>query len=920
MIIAFSLRRLLRHLSLNLPVLLGLTLASALLAGMPAYADMTAEWSLQQSFVNSSPAGRNIEINADPSVMTGALNGYIMETIGGLVQSRLTVQKTTISADHFKPVRPIDSSERLSPNELTLWSFDQMAVHFQLIEGNWPEYSRPYTQEEIMRAMLHPPPIQAVISKDSASQTGIRVGDTLVDADGINYPIVGIIEPVDAENDIWWGDLSPFHIVRQPGTNEDTIFLSLIIDPTALQEYFPEYTRSWRLLVDHGQITPETSQFWEEELLSFKALIQADRAQMSSNLPDLLLNFRSNQATIRMVLLLLGSQSFIFVLYTLALIASSVLERTQSEISTMVGRGASSWQLVRMLAIEGGYMAILAGFALGPLVSVLALNGWASVTGGYHVSKISVDTLYYSLIGAGLGWISLMLGTIPLVRRNILDWQRKLSRAERSSRWTKLYLDVFLLIFGGIIFWQLSSSRSFVIGRMREIPLADPLLLLSPTILLVAISLILLRIFPYLLQGIAWLVRSMRGLVLPLGLSRLARNPIRPNQIALLIGAAFGLMLFMTTYDTSLTFNQRELAHYQTGADLRITQGNQSVDDLVNLPGVLQASRVLRLRISTTSGSAINLFALDSQTFAHVAYYPEGMTSISMDSITQVLRWERAQGQPDSGNNSRPNPFLENPDPARAIPAIYSQAALPANKGVGDTLQILVQGIPVDFSVRGVIFNFPTLTNSFILVDISALQSFLDLQTSTYHNKQEIWLATDPAQHDALVTTLSQDSTILADAQAELQRIQNNAFTEGGRRAFTLNAYTLAVLSIIGFLLLNYFSAQQRRFEFGILRASGMSIVQIIALLVNEGMLTIIMGLTIGLGIGFGLVGSMRIFLNTALEKTFPGAVVYQITLDWPRVASITGILVVAYLLATLIFLLILLKSGIHRVIRIGDE
>jgi ABC-type antimicrobial peptide transport system permease subunit len=412
----------------------------------------------------------------------------------------------------------------------------------------------------------------------------------------------------------------------------------------------------------------------------------------------------------------------------------------------------------------------------------------------------------------------------------------------------------------------------------------------------------------------------MRSLVLPLGLSRLSRNPARPNQIVLLIGAAFGLMLFMTTYDNSLTLNQRELAHYQTGADFRIARENQSVDELINIPGILQASQVLRLRLSTNTGSSLTLLALDSQTFAHVAYYPVGMTNISMEAIAQTLRWDATQQQSGSGNDSTPNPFLDNPDPAQAIPAIYSQAALPTNKGIGDTLQIQVQGIPVDLNVRGIIVNFPTLTRSFILVDISALQSFLDLQASSYHNNQEIWLATDPAQHDALVTILSQNSTILADSQAELLRIQNNAFTEGARRAFTLNAYTLAVLSIVGFILLNYFSAQQRLYEFGILRANGMSIGQVITLLISEGMLIMILGLAVGSGIGFGLIQSMRVFLNSALAKTFPAAVVNQIVIDWPRVGSITGILVVAYLLATLVFLLILVKSGVHRVIRIGEE
>jgi putative ABC transport system permease protein len=920
MMIVFSLRRLLRHWSTNLSVLAGLTLAATFLAGMPGFANAAAEWSLRQSFENIAPSRRNIEINAGTSKMTGALYAYVIDTIGDLVQLRMIVQHAATAADPIQPFRPVDSLERVKPNGLTIWSFDNMTDLLRLAEGSWPEYSRPYTQEEIRRAMTQPPRIQAAISSKVAGETGIHLGDILLDTSGIEYFIGGIIEQIDPQSDVWWGDPTPFQITRQPGVNEDKIFVPLIVSPLALQDYFPDYNRSWRLLIDLGKINPKNSQFWEANLLSLKARLQIDHAEITSDLPNLLLNYRTNQSTIRMVLLLLGAQSLIFVLYTLALTASSVLEHAQGEISTMVGRGASSWQLMRMLAVEWGYLSVLAGFLLGPLASALALKGWALLTGSTYVADISAETLSFSLLGVGLGWMTLMLSTIPMVRRSILEWRHRLSRAERSNRLTKFYLDVFLVILGAVIFWQLSSNGSFVVRRMREVPLADPLLLLSPTILLIAVSMILLRIFPYFMQGIAWMVRSSRSLVLPLGLSRLARNPLRPNQIVLLIGVAFGMLMFMSTYDNSLVLNQREIAHYLSGSDLRISQANLSREDILKLPGVDQVSQVLRLSLTTNSGSTFTLLAVDSETFAKVANYPTGMTYLSMEAISHALHWDGPASQPGSKSDTNYNPYLNSPDPSRAIPAIYSQSAIPANKGVGDTLQIQVQVFPLDLSVRGVISDFPTVTKSFILVDITALQTLLDLNTSSFHNNKELWLAIDPAYHDSLVSTLSPKTSILGDAHHELLSIQNNAFTEGARRAFTLNAYTLAFLSIAGFILLNYFSAQERRFEFGILRAEGTSVGQVIALLVTDGVVSILLGLVVGIGIGFGLIHSMRVFLNTALMQTFPAATVFQVSIDWLKVAIISSLLVLSYILATLTFVFFLVKSGIHRVIKIGEE
>jgi len=481
-------------------------------------------------------------------------------------------------------------------------------------------------------------------------------------------------------------------------------------------------------------------------------------------------------------------------------------------------------------------------------------------------------------------------------------------------------VDLFLVVIAGLLFWQLSSSGSFVIRRVRDLPMADPLLLLSPTILLIAVSLVLLRIFPYVLQLIAWLAQSVRGLVLPLGLARLARNPVRPNQVILLIGVAFGMMLFMTTYNTSLITNQEEIAHYQAGADFRIFPGNRSLEEVQNLPGVNQASQVFRVKISTNTGSLLHVLAIDPQTLPRVSSYPKGMVGISMETIARVLRPAGTASQPGEDAGSAQNPSVWRIDTPEPIPAIYSHAALPTGKGLGDVLQIQFRGNPVNLVVRGVIADFPTLTNQFILVNIEQLSSYLNLEPIAFHSYTEYWLDTDAGQHDALLATLSRQSTILADAEKELIKIQNNAFTEGTRRAFILNAYTLAILSIAAFILLNYFTTQQRLYEFGVLRAHGMTIAQMNTLLVSEGILVILLGIGVGAGIGVGLIYSMRTFLNTALLNAFPGAGVYSVLVDWSRLAGITGMLLLAYLLAIIIFMLMIIRHGIHRAIKIGEE
>jgi hypothetical protein len=77
-------------------------------------------------------------------------------------------------------------------------------------------------------------------------------------------------------------------------------------------------------------------------------------------------------------------------------------------------------------------------------------------------------------------------------------------------------------------------------------------LLLGPFVLLVALALVFLRIVPGLLRLIAGPVRSGRGLVLPLGLLRPARDPLRASRVVLLVAVTAGLLFFAQIFHDSL--------------------------------------------------------------------------------------------------------------------------------------------------------------------------------------------------------------------------------------------------------------------------------------------------------------------------------------------------------------------------------
>jgi len=75
--------------------------------------------------------------------------------------------------------------------------------------------------------------------------------------------------------------------------------------------------------------------------------------------------------------------------------------------------------------------------------------------------------------------------------------------------------------------------------------------------LVIAVALIFARSVPLLLRLVARLFQHQRGLVLPLGLLRPARDPLQPGRVLLLVSLTTGLTLFACILSDSLARSQQ---------------------------------------------------------------------------------------------------------------------------------------------------------------------------------------------------------------------------------------------------------------------------------------------------------------------------------------------------------------------------
>ena len=296
----------------------------------------------------------------------------------------------------------------------------------------------------------------------------------------------------------------------------------------------------------------------------------------------------------------------------------------------------------------------------------------------------------------------------------------------------------------------------------------------------------------------------------------------------------------------------------------------------------------------------MDLLGIDPVTFPRVAHFLPDSGAVPVASLAQILQ----QRPGDS-----------------ALPAIFSRALLTAQYQVGQRLSLTVAGQPLQFEIRAIVADFPTLSDNFVVTDFYSLARQVDLDTLYFSS--EAWLSvdsTDPAQSQALLDNLRLEGRLLADAQAQLSRLQADAMAQGISGAFQLSALVLSLLSLVGFLVAHYLAAQQRFYEFGLLRAMGLTSSQAYSLFIIEGMLMVALGLLAGAVIGYSLVRITFPYISRALVGSLAGVTIQQIVIDWGVVSGYYALLVACYILGTLALLLALVRSGLHRVLRLGEE
>lgn len=572
----FIFKRLSSDWKLLLSIFAGILIASTLVAGAPVYLNSLSRLTLNTSidrasilFLNIFAYAPNVPLNESSLNKTdGEIDRLIEENISDFYVNRERFLKATTMLVGT-PRRPLENADVDLVSRGYLQYLSNVENHVEFTSGQVYSDTVTQTGDE-----YH---VEVLLGRTPSNVFSLKVGDrlemrpSLGSSKYITAEIVGIIEPSDQTEDYWQQNANVF---MEPAPLEEIPDVGIEVDPEeppialfvtrqalldSMGKAYPGslVSSSWFIFVEKEPL----KRIWPEELrqrldnLENGMAIQMQGSAVFTGINALLDRFERRSFFTSIPLLLLLTIMVITVLYYMAMMVSYLVQSREDDVALLRSRGVSMAQLVRLYAIEG-----LAITAVAVVIAPLLAMGSIAISGKLpYFADISTGELLPVnwrwtpfLIAAAVGALSLAIYVIPSVigaRTGLIIHKLRSSRPPEVPFFQRYYLDVMVLVIGGLVFWELNARGRLVSGGLFSGVEINEALLFAPVLLLTLVALVFMRFFPMFVRFISgespslihlyvWVVTAALAFTLVLDAMRRADFASAALPIAIAVGAA----------------------------------------------------------------------------------------------------------------------------------------------------------------------------------------------------------------------------------------------------------------------------------------------------------------------------------------------------------------------------------------------
>ncbi len=657
-----ALRRIKANWPLELAIAFGMLLAVSLMVGGVIYSSFLEEAALQRNLNDSEPVTLDVKVRTfyalgDEGHATA--KRFAQERIIGQLGRYATgISDLLQTSTFYYQGVPGEGNDTTRPRG-KLQYMSGLPDHVDVVAGRLPQDSG------------QSGPIEVALDDTGAPFIGASLGQTLAlipavvvtEPKPIQVQVVGIYHVRDPNEEFWTSASEVFGYQSSTWAWAPMLTTEAnILGPVAAAYPTLLTDESWMVYLDAPHLRAGEIGRLRAAVLGLRGDMgsRLRNGSMSTGLVEVIDRYREQVLLARVPLFLLVFLGISILLYYLFLLSTLVVRSRSEEIALLKSRGATTRQVGSVMLLEALLLAVPA-VALGPFVSLLIVNtlGRALELSSATVSvvPIALSTRAF-LLGAGGGALCVLtmgLSSFLVARQGIVQARQASARPPATPVLHRYYIDVLLLAVVGLLWWQVLSKGSFLVGSGQGELKLDFSLLFGPVLTLLAMGLLLLRLFPLFLRGVSWLAEAAGPIWLVHGLKRLSRDPIMPGAMVVLLVLATALGLVGGAFNSTLERSQRDRAMYQAGADMRIRLSENEVSRQVLAPGFgltlfaggNQAAQVMRQSgwiTSTAFGTSVDVLAVDPGKFGAAAWYRGDFAGASLDGMMEDLSVEAGQG------------------------------------------------------------------------------------------------------------------------------------------------------------------------------------------------------------------------------------------------------------------------------------
>ena len=471
---------------------------------------------------------------------------------------------------------------------------------------------------------------------------GVDVGETVTaigpTGEQATLTLVGRFDPPERADPFWYGDQTPFPPPEStelpPGLMDRAGYLEVAPDLGVTSEYvWDVYLDLVGVPFERAERIPRDIERIADELRTTPGFAQL---QVATGLDTLITLVQQRVADLRVPIFLVVFQIGAVTLAILAGVGSLVLSRQSFELAVLRSRGFSGGKLLAAQGVQALFTAIVAyplGLLLGMGLATLASNAnGPSLPGVLFPIGLSPFALVLGAIGAAVGAVTLLLLSLPHVRRTILEERRLLSREDRPLI-SRVPVELFVLPVALFTFVELRGTAVQSTSARDQL---DPLVLLTPTLLIFALSFLALRLLLWVLRRLDRPMARTKSLPTYLATRRLGRSPGTSFATSLLLVLAVGLLIVSTSYRAIVLRNHEDTARQQVGADWNV-QIAVPQDQLVaaesvppNAVAVVRSQPVFELPGRFTLSPSV--IAVDPERFATGGWWRSDYSSTPLET------------------------------------------------------------------------------------------------------------------------------------------------------------------------------------------------------------------------------------------------------------------------------------------------